>query len=592
MQTVKKLWNWMRGYRLFFFIAIFSALFSQLFVSLAPQIIKIAIDGVILNKPLNKTSSLLIELLGGKDFLKEKLWILGSVFLLTYVLRCVFTFGRTYFSSYSCEGTIKKIKDKMYDRIQRMPYSYQQKTETGDLIQRCTSDTDTVRRLFADQFPELVTTFFLMIFVGVQMFSMDLRMSLISISVFIFVIAASFFFFNKIGDAFGKYDEQEAKLTVKLQEALTAVRVIKAFGTERREINKFNVENEKLKNCDWDIMKLFIAFWTVMDTFFYMQLCAVLVGGTYFCIRDEITVGTFIAFVSYVNSLYFPVIQLGRNLSESGKAFVSVYRISEVLEKENEELFPTGIKDEIKGSITFENVSLRYENGEKNVLEGVSFEIDKGKTLAIIGPTGSGKSSLVQLLPRLYEYDKGSIKIDGIELKDIDKGWIRKNIGLILQEPFLFQKTAKENILAAVSEKDEKLLIEVSKKAAIHDDIKRFSKGYDTLIGEKGVSLSGGQRQRMAIARMLALDTGIIIFDDSLSAVDTETDLAIRKALFTKDNKKTLVIISHRISTVKDADLIVVLEKGKVTEKGNHKTLIEKGGLYKRLYDIQSAEEV
>lgn len=313
-----------------------------------------------------------------------------------------------------------------------------------------------------------------------------------------------------------------------------------------------------------------------------------MIFGSIWAVRGEISLGTFVAFVSYVNMLVWPTRQLGRTLTDMGKATVSTRRINEIFDEPIEILEENHQKPKIKGNISFENVYFGYKK-DRPVLKNITFSIKAGETVAIIGPTGSGKSSLVHLLARLYDYDKGSIKIDGIELKDIDRLWIRKNVGIVLQEPYLFAKTVKDNIRLFNPKIKDKKVYESANIANIHKDIQSFENGYDTLVGERGVSLSGGQKQRMAIARTIIMESPIVIFDDSLSAVDTETDISIRKALKERRNKSTAIIISHRISTVSEADKIIVLEKGEITQMGTHEELIREEGLYRRIYEIQNA---
>ena len=339
------------------------------------------------------------------------------------------------------------------------------------------------------------------------------------------------------------------------------------------------------------MIRCFAFFWSGSDFLSYVQIFTVILYGSFLAYQGGISAGMLIAFISYIGILIQPVRQLGRILGNIGKACVSVGRIEEIFREEPEQLFPSGKKPEIKGEIVFDSVSFAYPGSDNTpVLDNVSFNIKRGQTAAILGPTGSGKSSLVHLLDRLYDYTSGSVTIDGIELRSIDKGWIRSQIGLILQEPFLYAKTIMENIKLAAPGTSDSAARRYARIAALDGEIGYFADGYSTVVGERGVSLSGGQKQRLAIARTLIKDSPILIFDDSLSAVDMETDAAIRAALKNENKHKTVIIISHRIATVKDADTIIVLEKGKITEQGTHRELLEKDGLYKRIYDIQSAE--
>lgn len=331
----------------------------------------------------------------------------------------------------------------------------------------------------------------------------------------------------------------------------------------------------------------FAKFWSLSDFISLTQILIVIVIGSYFAVRQEITIGTLVAFSSYIGMLLWPIRQLGRIFSDLGKMKVSLKRINEILSEEKEDLESGFNNIKLKGNIVFKDVWFGYKK-DRPILKGVSFEIKQGQTVAFFGSTGSGKSTIISLLLRLYEYDSGSITIDGIELKNISKKTLRKNIGVVPQEAFLFSKTVKENIkITKIKAKDAEV-IESAKIASVHDDITQFENSYETLIGEKGVTLSGGQRQRLTIARTIIKEFPILIFDDSLSAVDTETEEKIRQELKEKSKERTTILISHRISSVKDADLIIVLEKGVVTNIGTHEELINQEGLYKKVWKIQS----
>jgi ATP-binding cassette subfamily B protein len=288
--------------------------------------------------------------------------------------------------------------------------------------------------------------------------------------------------------------------------------------------------------------------------------------------------------------LLWPIRQMGQILTDMGKTFVSIGRIQEILDIPEEEMDKNGLKPEIQGGIEFKDVWFEYEKGNP-VLKNISFRIKKGQTVSIMGPTGSGKTTLVNLLSRLYEYTGGSIKIDGVEIKKINKEWLRQNTGMVAQEPFLYSKTISENISLARKQSSITEVCEAAGIAAVHNVIQEFGKGYDTIVGEKGVTLSGGQKQRVTIARTVINEYPILIFDDSLSAVDTETDAQIRKALKERSRNVTTLIISHRITTLSESDLILVLDKGELVQSGTHEELICQEGLYKRVWDIQGTLE-
>ncbi|WP_353094123.1 ABC transporter ATP-binding protein [Tissierella praeacuta] len=589
MKNLKKLLNFMEGYRIIYLFGMIAILISQILTTVTPLILRTTIDSIIGNEIIDSSFiQKMVNFLGGKDYLKQNLWLIGALLISVAILRGIFLYLKNTLSSKSAENTTKKIRDELYDHIQRLPYEYHVKSETGELIQKCTSDVDTIRRFLAIQLVEVAGSIFMLVFIVYIMFIMSIKMTMISIIILPITFIFSFIFFTKIKKAFEAADEAEARMTTTLQENLTGVRVVKAFSRQKYEVDKFDKKNLEYQDLTYKLIKDLSAYWAISDFLSMCQVGFVIIVGSYLAYTGELSLGSFVAFVSYINMIIWPVRQMGRTLTDMGKAFVSLQRIEKIFEEPIELLDENNNKPEIKGNIEFKNVYFEYEEN-KPVLSNLSFEVKSGETIALIGPTGSGKSSLVHLLPRLYEYNNGSIKIDGIELNKIDKSWIRKNVGLVLQEPFLYAKTIKENIrLANPSVKDSRVF-DAAKVASIHEDIKSFEDGYETIVGERGVSLSGGQKQRMAIARTIINNCPIVVFDDSLSAVDTETDISIRNALNNRKNKSTTFIISHRISTVSEADLILVIDKGKIVQRGTHNTLISEDGLYKRIYTIQNS---
>lgn len=579
----------MKGNRLPYLLSILSMIVATFFTVLGPLFIRTTIDSIIGENPISSQGiKKVIDLLGGREYIKSNLWIIGIVLIVLTVLRGAFLYLKNTLSSKSAEDTAKNIRENVYDHIQRLPYDYHVKVDTGDLIQRCTSDIETIRRFLAVQFVQIGGSISMLIFVSYIMFSLHTKMALVSMALIPLIFSFAFIFFTKVQSAFKVSDEAEAKLSTVLQENLTGVRVVKAFARQSYEIEKFDDKNKEYKNVTYRLMKLFAWYWSLSDLMCMFQTGGVLVVGSIWASKGYISLGTLVVFTTYEGMLLWPVRQMGRTLTDMGKAMVSIERIEEILNNPIENLEENNIKPQIEGNISFENVSFGYEN-DKPILKNITFDVKAGETIAILGPTGSGKTSLVHLLSRLYDYQGGSIKIDGIELKDIDKGWIRKNVGIVLQEPFLFAKTIKENIKLSNPNIEDEKVYEAAKDAAIHKDILSFDKGYDTPVGERGVSLSGGQKQRIAIARTLINECPILIFDDSLSAVDTETDILIRKSLKERKNKATTIIISHRISTISEANLILVLEKGRISQMGTHEELINEDGLYKRVYKIQNS---
>lgn len=589
MKNLKKLFTFMEGYRLIYLFAMISILISQAFTTISPLIIKTTVDSIIGDEAIDSSIiKSIVDVLGGKDLLKEKIWIVGVLIIIVAIFRGIFLYFKNTLASKSAENTTKKIRDNLYDHIQRLPYKFHVNSDTGELIQKCTSDVETIRMFLAIQLVEVAGSIFMLLFILYIMFGLNIKMALASIIVLPIIFLFSLVFFQMVKRDFKESDEAEAKMTTALQENLTGVRVVKAFSRQHFEIEKFDEKNKNHKNLAFKLIKNLSIYWALSDFLSMSQVCIVLVFGSYLSYNGELSLGSLIAFVTYINMIIWPIRQLGRTLTDMGKANVSLKRIDEIFKEEIEVLEENKDNFDVKGSIEFKDVDFSYED-EKEVLSGISFKIESGKTLALIGPTGSGKSSLVNLLPRLNEYTGGSILIDGKELNSIDKGLIRKNIGLVLQEPFLYAKTIKENIKLQDPSLQDNRVYDAAKIASIHNDIKSFEKGYETLVGERGVSLSGGQKQRMAIARTIINNSPIVIFDDSLSAVDTETDISIRSALKSRKDKSTTIIISHRISTISEADLILVIDKGKIVQRGTHEDLIVADGLYKRIYNIQNS---
>lgn len=592
MKKLKLLFGYMRGSRLLYIGAIIFVGISAVLNMLPTLIVRFTVDSVIGSQPAELPQVLhnLINRTGGLEFLRRNLWVLGLCLVGVHLVNFLFVYLRGKWSATAAESTAKKLRDTLYGHLQNLSYDYHVKTETGDLIQRCTSDVETIRRFLAMQLVEIGRALFMLIAALVIMLSLDVRMTLISMAVIPLIFVFSFIFFMKVQKAFLKADESEGRLSTTLQENLTGVRVVRAFGRQAYETEKFDERNTEYRNLTYRLIRILAAYWSLSDGLAFLQVGIVVVVGVYLAATGAITLGTLLVFFSYINMLIWPIRQMGRILSGMGRTLVSIGRIQEILDEPEESQDPDCVKAPITGDIVFENVYFEYEEG-KPILQDLSFTVKQGQTVAILGPTGSGKSSLVHLLQRLYDYKSGSITIGGVELKKIDKRWLRKNVGIVLQEPFLFSKPIKENIRIAKPDAAEEEILEASRIAQVHSFIEEFEQGYETPVGERGVTLSGGQKQRVAIARTLIPDTSILIFDDSLSAVDTETDAAIRRELKKRSREVTTFIISHRITTLSEADLILVLEDGRLVQSGTHDELIGQSGLYQRIWSIQSSLE-
>lgn len=589
MKEFKKLLSFTKGYRGLYLFGIISVITSQFITILSPLVLRTTIDSIIGGIKVESPIVLrAINLLGGREDLRTNLYKIGIIIILIAVFRGIFLYIKNTLSSRAAESIVEEIKNKLYDHIQRLPYMYHVKAETGDLIQRCTSDVETIRKFLAIQVMEVIGSIFMLLFIFVVMLSINVKLAFISVSLLPITFIFSIYFFKKIKSNFTASDEAEAKLTSTLQENIIGVRVVKAFSRQNFEIENFDKKNKEYMTLTNKLIINLSYYWSLSDLLNMTQIGLVIVVGSLFAVRGIISIGTLFTFTTYINMLVWPIRQMGRTLTDMGKAFVSIKRIQEILDQPIEDLTPTGIEQVIKGSLEFKDVSFSYEEG-KEVLKNINFKIEEGQMAAFIGPTGSGKSTLISLIDRLYEYDKGSILLDEVELKQIDKSWVRRNIGLILQETFLYAKNIRENIRLSNPKLSEDKVLQAAQSSFIHDDILEFKEGYETLVGERGVSLSGGQKQRMAIARTLIRDLPLVIFDDSLSAVDSTTDREIRNSLKSRKEKSTTIVISHRISTVSEADIIFVLDKGEIVQRGTHLELINEDGLYKRVYKAQSS---
>lgn len=576
---MRNIMKYLRGYGGVFFLATLSIIIATIMQLATPILIKYAVDSVIGTEPAGNLQ--FIMNLFGKN-LVSVVWIIVVINL----IRGIFLFLKGYLSSYAAENIAENMKNSLYKQIQYMTYEYHTKKETGDMIQRCTSDVETIRKFLGVQIVDLGRIIFMVLLTIGIMMSLNFKLTLYAVALIPILFGFSFIFFTKVQKNFKKSDEAEGALTTVLQENLSGVRVVRAFGREKYEIDKFEEANLKHKTVTYKLLEILSYFWSSSDLLTLAQSGIVLVVGAEMAIQGEISIGTLIAFITYESMLLWPVKQSGRLLSELGKTTVAITRVEEILNEVIEHDLPEEIEPEIKGDIKFDTVNFTYPDG-KRALEDISFDLKQGQTLGILGSTGSGKSTMVHLLQRLYEYE-GSIKIDGFELNTIKKQWIRKKIGLILQEPYLYAKTVKENIGITKRDYHEQDIYSAAQTASIHDSIVEFKEGYETVLGEKGVSLSGGQKQRVAISRtIIDKEKRILVFDDSLSAVDTETDLKIRRALSERNKDVTTIIISHRITTLAEADVIIVLDEGRIIQKGSHKELTEKEGLYKRIWDLQ-----
>lgn len=555
-----------------------ASLITTVFNALTPQIFRFTIDSV----------------LEGNDYpyLAEHLWIMALILVGVALFSGAAMYVSRYHTAKAGENFAKNMRDALFAHVQKLPMKWHDKHQTGDIIQRCTSDVEVIRNFVVTQLLEVFRTVFLVVVSFSIMVSMNVKLSFVVLLFVPLVVAYSGIFYRLIARRFTDADEAEGALSTVVQENATGVRVVRAFGREKFEMERFREKNDIFANLWIRLGTLSGLYWGVGDLITGLQVVTIIVLGAVEAVQGTITVGEFIAFASYNTTLVWPIRGLGRILSDMSKAGVSFERVDYII-RASEEAYQEENREENRSfDIRFSHVNFAYEDGHP-VLSNLDFSIPQGSTLGILGGTGSGKSTLVQLLNRLYELQEGQgeITLGGKSIREIPLEWLRNNIGIVLQEPFLYSRTIKENIAASVPDATMEEIRQAAKIACVDDTIMSFPDGYDTLVGERGVTLSGGQRQRVAIARMLLQKAPIMIFDDSLSAVDSQTDAKIRKALSESCKNATVILISHRITTLMGADQILVLNQGKIQEQGTHEELISREGIYRQVYEIQMSQD-
>lgn len=576
-RRLRGLWELMAGLRLRYLAAVL----GQGLAALA-QTAVFALLGYVIDSVLPQPDAL------------GRLPALAAAFIGLALLQGAFSFGSGYAAAQASERIARRLRDFLYDHIQRLTFAYHDRMQTGELLSRATSDVDALRRLFAEQAIGIGRIALLFVVNFAALLLINVRLAFVSVIVIPPILAISVYFFRVIGKRYEAFQEQEATLTNRLQENLSGVRVVKAFARQEYEKGKFEVENREKYRRGQMLTRAHAVYWPSTDFISGMQIIGAYFVGGLMAIDGVITPGQFVAAVGYITQIIWPIRNLGRLIADMSTGLVSLGRVSEIVRVERERLSehthqPNG---RAQGRIVFEDVSFTYDGEEAPALREISFAVEPGQTVALLGATGSGKSSLAALLPRFYDYTAGRILLDGVELKAYARDYLRSQIGIVMQEPFLFAASLRDNIAYGVGrDVHEEELIAAARAAAVHDVILTFPEQYDTLVGERGVTLSGGQKQRTALARTFLTDPAILILDDATSAVDTETEGQIRAALERLKQRRTTFIIAHRIQSVMDADLILVLDHGRIVERGRHETLLAQGGIYRRIYELQASIE-
>ena len=593
-QKITLLWQFLSGSKRFFLASILAASITALADMIQPQIIRAAVDCAIGGKEGDFPAWVmtLVDRLGGFEYLGRNLWIMAMAVIVVAMFQVASQYAFRVSNTMASETLVKSMRDMLFSHIERLPFAWHMKNRTGDIIQRCTSDIDTTKNFLSEQLTSIFRIVLLLILAITFMVSMHPVLTLIALIPAPAVIIYSVKFHGKVHDGFMACDENEGKLSAMAQENLTGVRVVRAFGRERAEIDKFEKQNTYYTSLWENMGKTLARFWSSSDILSGLQVMLVVVFGAYFCIKGSLSEGEYLAFISYNAQMVWPIRQLGRMISEMSKAGVSIDRVAYIMHSPVEQDDPEAVEAPMDGDICFEHVNFAYENSPQ-MLHDVNFTMKAGTTLGILGGTGSGKSTMMLLLDKMYPLDEngGRITIGGTDIRKIKTSHLRRNIGMVLQEPYLFSRTIAENIGITASKLDMEAVRSAAAAASLDDTVMGFAQGYETMVGERGVTLSGGQKQRAAIARMLTNDTPIMIFDDSLSAVDTETDAKIRRAISQRFGKASVILISHRITTLSAADKIIVLDRGRIVEEGTHEQLKTAGGIYQKIYETQSGSQ-
>lgn len=595
------IWQLMSGFRLLYAGAILALLIGTTVNYLVPLIGRAAIDYAISNETpeAGGMTARILDALGGAGFIRQNLWVPAVAMVGLTLIAGIFSYLKGRGAALASDGIARRLKETLYDHLHHLPASYQDRADTGDLVQRCTSDVETLRTALSTQVVEVSHAFILMVTAVPVMLYLDVRMTVISFSLILPMIFFGYFYFKRVKHLFREVDQAEAKVTTVVQENLTGIRVVRAFSRQDYEIDKFAGPNASYRDQSLRMVKIMSIYWSGSDLIVLSQYAVVILAAIYFIGQGTLTVGTLFAFMAFLNLLLWPVRQMGRILTDLGKTMVAISRTREILavphETQGGQAHSISARM-INGAIEVEDLHFAHRTDKEEVpneqahhaLNGISFKVEPGETLAILGASGSGKSTIIHILLRLYDYARGAVRIDGTELSDYDRKWIRSQFGVVMQEPFLYSKTLGENIKLGSGTATEADIIEAARIAHIHETILQFDHGYETQIGERGVTLSGGQRQRVALARAIVRDPPILVLDDALSAVDSETESTIINALRQRQGRKTTIVIAHRLSTLAHADRVIVLDAGRIIQEGRHADLVTEEGLYRRLWQIQS----
>ena len=587
---IRGLWRLLKGERRRFALALSALIFAAFLLYLVPLLPQAVIDGVLspADTKTSATTKTVVNLLGGRAWLGAHLWVALVAVAGITMLAGVFIYARQRLSAVAAQNTAQSIRNRIYNHIQRLPCPTLDKQESGDLLQRCTSDIDTLQLFLQTQLIELGRAIIMFLAPLPLMFLLDWRMAIAAIWAQPITVAFGFYFFQRVRRLFRTTDEAEGRLTNNVNENLTGIRIVRAFNRQKHESKRFKLRNSDYRGLDARLYYLFAWYYSLSDLLCFIQQATVVFVGAWLMYNDMLLVGEFYFFFAAVGMFLWPIRMLGRLISEMGKATVSIERLQEILSLDEEKDLDNCVPSvRLKGDIVFRNVSLTYDDST-DILRDVSFSLKAGETLAIVGPSGAGKSTIANILLRFNDITSGTVELDGVSIDRLPRQDVRRQIAAVMQQPFLFSRSISANMKLGASNAEDDALMVASRVAHMHDSISQFSEGYDTIVGERGMTLSGGQRQRVALTQALLQTPAILILDDALSAVDNQTEHDILAALKNRHGKQTTLIIAHRLSTLRQADRIIVLQGGRITQTGTHEELLSTNGLYQRLWAIQS----